>query len=84
MLIGTSITLHLEHDNARSRSSDYSDYITITFSVAHGQGEIHTQTGSRHVEASVTLDELETLARSLLAMIAHDKSIADAEVEEYP
>jgi hypothetical protein len=75
MLIGTSITLHLEDDHADDEQFDHSDHIAIVFSVGAGYAEIETHSGSRHVRCTLDVRELEQLARDLARLVAKAREL---------
>lgn len=72
MVIGHGITIGLEHDNA---TGEYSDYITIEIQADDERGYVHTHTGSRHVESTLTHEELRNLAMDILRMLKRVKAI---------
>ena len=81
MLSGISFTIHLEHDHANQEKFDYSDHITIVFSVGPNHAEIETHTGSRHVESSIEVEELEELAQNLLRLVNKARELGDKQRE---
>lgn len=72
MVIGHGITIGLEHDNA---TGEHSDYITIEIQADDERGYVHTHTGSRHVEATLTHEELRDLAVDILRMLKRVKAL---------
>ena len=72
MVIVHGVTIGLEHDNA---TGEHSDYITIHIQADGEVGYIHTQTGSRHVESTVSHEELHALAMDILRMLKRVKAI---------
>lgn len=81
MLSGLSFTIHLEDDNANQDEFDYSDHIAIVFNAGANYAEIETHTGSRHVECSLTLEELEEIAANLMRLVEKAKELGEKQLE---
>jgi hypothetical protein len=66
MIIANQIGITLKHDDA---TGDPSDIITIEISVNSSVAFVHTWSGSRHVDSTLSHEELRAFALDLLRLL---------------